>query len=155
MKLLWDRSLRCVIPVFVFLLCVEGAQGGGRVPTAYNQRYQALYAEQELFRKRPELLGCVHAARDFAQSSQTAIFNKLRFTSSSVQTGFVSEALSSSRVSRTVRMQGEGRVRAYSFLENWEPANITCTFFSGDSPLVQLSVLEEGSPKDDLSVTKE
>ena len=155
MNLLWDRFLRCVIPVLVYLLCVQGAQGGGRVPTTYNQRYQALYAEQELFRKRPELLPCVYAARDFAQSSQTAIFNKLRFTSSSVQTGFVIEALSSTKVSRTVRMQGEGRVRAYSFLENWEPANITCTFVSGSSPLVQLSVLEEGLPKDELTVTKE
>lgn len=131
------------------------ASAGGRVPTVYNQRYQALYAEQELFRKRPELLGCVFAARDFAQSNRAAVFNKLRFTPSSVQTGFVTEAATAGKMTRTVRILGEGRVRAYSFLENWEPAELTCTFVAGQQARVQLSVMDDISPKESAAVTKE
>ncbi len=155
MRLLKDDAFRSLILMLLCLAFSQGAQAAGRVPTTYNQRYQALYAEQELFRKRPELLSCVYAARDFAQTSQAAIFNKLRFTASSVQTGFVSEESSKGKVTRTVRMHGEGRVRAYSFLENWEPADIVCTFAAGDAPRVQLSVVDDNSSKENPAVTKE
>lgn len=120
----------------------QASVAGGRVPTTYNQRYQALFAEQELFRKRPELLGCVDASRDYVQGSNAAIFNKLRFQPSSAQMGFVAEDLVGGKVTRTVRIQAEGRVRAYSFLENWETAEINCTFVSGESARVHLSVIE-------------
>ena len=98
----------------------------GRVPTKYNDRYQALYAEQELFRKRPELLGCIALARDYAQSSGDGVFNKLRFTPKSVQTAFVAEGVRQGTAYQSVLIYGEGRVRAYSFFENWEPAVIRC-----------------------------
>ncbi len=98
----------------------------GRVPTKYNDRYQALYAEQELFRKRPELLGCVALARDYAQSSSDSVFNKLRFTPKSVQTAYVIEGVRQGTGYQSILIYGEGRVRAYSFFENWEPAVIRC-----------------------------
>lgn len=156
MRLHPGRAFRCVVQLAVCLIFGhQGAQAGGRVPTSYNQRYQAIYAEQELFRKRPELLGCVYAARDFAQNNQVAIFNKLRFMATSVQTGFVTEEFSGNKVTRTVRMRGEGRVRAYSFLENWEQAGITCVFAAGEQPRVQLNMLEETSSNENPAVTKE
>lgn len=120
----------------------QPSMAGGRVPTTYNQRYQALFAEQELFRKRPELLGCVDVSRDFVQTSATAIFNKLRFQPASAQKGFVIEELVAGKITRTVRVRAEGRVRAYSFLENWETAEITCTFVAGEPARVHLSVIE-------------
>jgi hypothetical protein len=155
-KPLPEGVFRCLMLLAVCLVFVhQDAQGGGRVPTTYNQRYQAIYAEQELFRKRPELLGCVYAARDFAQNNQSATFNKLRFMPTNVQTGFVIEELSGNKLTRTVRMRGEGRIRAYSFLENWEQAGITCVFVAGEQPRVQLNMIDETSSKENPAVTKE
>lgn len=122
------------------------AVAGGRVPTTYNQRYQALFAEQELFRQRPELLGCVMAARDWVQKDATATFNKLRFDAKSVRSAYVVEGATDTqprRNYREVRMHGEGRVRAYSFLENWEAADIECRFVAGQEPLVTFGVADE------------
>lgn len=133
-------ALTFVVP-FVITTTVL-AQGRGRVPTGYNQRYQALFAEQEMFRKRPELLGCVLAARDTVQTDASAIFNKLRFTSKSVQSAYMVEGVTQGRNFRNVRIQGEGRVRAYSFLENWEPAEITCRFVAGADPAVLIWIAE-------------
>ena len=73
MRLLKDNAVRSLTLMLLCLAFSQGTQAAGRVPTTYNQRYQALYAEQELFRKRPELLSCVYAARDFAQASQAAV----------------------------------------------------------------------------------
>jgi len=115
----------------------------GRVPTKYNERYQSLYAEQELFRKRPELLACVAFAKNFAQSSRDSVFNKLRFTSKSVQTAYVWEGISQGVAHQKVSIYGEGRIRAYSFFENWEPAVIRC-----DVPI-------QGAPSIDFEVAKD
>lgn len=98
----------------------------GRVPTKYNERYQVLYAEQELFRKRPELLGCVNNAKDAVQASSNNLFNKVRFTAKSVQTAYVVDGIQQGIAYQRVVIQSEGRLRAYSFFENWEPAVITC-----------------------------
>ena len=125
-----------------FLWTQQLAEAGGRVPTHYNKRYQALFAEQELFRKRPELLGCVDASRDYVQNSKTATFNKLRFLPASAQNAFVAEELVQGKIMRKVRIGVEGRVRAYSFLENWESAEIVCTFVAGEPARVHLSVIE-------------
>ena len=125
------------------LLTAGVATAGGRVPTVYNQRYQALFAEQELFRQRPELLGCVLAARDLVQKDSATIFNKLRFDTRSVQGAYVVEGITDAnphRNYRQVRMHGEGRVRAYSFLENWEAADIECRFVAGQDPKVMLGI---------------
>jgi hypothetical protein len=115
----------------------------GRVPTRYNERYQSLFAEQELFRKRPELLACVAFARNFAQTSRDSVFNKLRFTAKSVQTAYVWEGLYQGVAHQKVTIYGEGRIRAYSFFENWEPAVIRC-----DVPI-------QGAPSIDLEVAKD
>lgn len=98
----------------------------GRVPTKYNDRYQTLYADQELFRKRPELLGCVNDAKELAQASSSTVFNKLRFTPKSVQSAYVVDALRQGVAYQKVVIHAEGRLKAYSFFENWEPAVITC-----------------------------
>lgn len=124
------------------LLAITAVMAGGRVPTTYNQRYQALFAEQEMFRKRPELLSCVLAARDMVQTDATTVFNKLRFNAPSVRSGYVAEGVMQGKNYRTVRIYGEGRVRAYSFLENWEAAEINCRFVSGDNPAVRISIVE-------------
>ncbi len=133
-------------PIFIAALTLLAATAvlaaGGRVPTTYNQRYQALFSEQEMFRKRPELLSCVLAARDMVQTDASAIFNKLRFTSKSVQSAYVVEGVAQDRNFRTVRIHGEGRVRAYSFLENWEGADITCRFVAGADPTVRIWIAE-------------
>jgi hypothetical protein len=126
---------------------VDESSARGRVPTNYNQRYQALFAEQELFRKRPELLGCVYAARDYIDASNDATFNKLRYQANNVEAGFVIEAGPLEKITRTVRISGEGRVRAYSFLENWEAAEVQCTFVSGEQPLVRLNLLGDPATK--------
>ena len=112
----------------------------GRVPTKYNERYQTLYAEQELFRKRPELLGCVNNAKDLVQTSSNSLFNKLRFTTKSVQTAYVVDGIRQGVASQKVVIQGEGRLRAYSFFENWEPAVITCEQPVGGDPKVTLEI---------------
>lgn len=118
----------------------------GRVPTKYNDRYQALYAEQELFRKRPELLGCVALARDHAQSSSDSVFNKLRFTPKSVQTAFVTEGVRQGTGYQSILIYGEGRVRAYSFFENWEPAVIRCDIPVQGASKVVLEMVKEIRP---------
>jgi hypothetical protein len=130
------------ILIAVLVLLTTTVVAGGRVPTTYNQRYQALFAEQEMFRKRPELLGCVLAARDTVQTDASAVFNKLRFTSKSVQGGYVVEGVVQDKNFRTVRIHGEGRVRAYSFLENWEEAEITCRFIAGVDPVIRIWIAE-------------
>jgi len=112
----------------------------GRVPTKYNERYQTLYAEQELFRKRPELLGCVNNAKDLVQTSSNSLFNKLRFTTKSVQTAYVVDGIRQGVASQKVVIQGEGRLRAYSFFENWELAVITCEQPVGGDPKVTLEI---------------
>ena len=130
----------------LFLLAANMVSAGGRVPTTYNQRYQALFAEQALFRQRPELLGCVLAARDLVQKDGAAIFNKLRFDMKSVQGAYVVEGMTDTKPARNyrqVRMQGEGRVRAYSFLENWEAAEIECRFVAGQDPKVILGIVAD------------
>lgn len=131
---------------FIFLAAMSGLLSAnalaGRVPTKYNERYQALYAEQELFRKRPELLGCVNNAKDLVQASSDSLFNKLRFTAQSVQTAYVVDGVRQGVAYQKVIIQGEGRLRAYSFFENWERAVVTC-----DQPLV-------GEPKVVLEIAK-
>jgi hypothetical protein len=135
-------ALIAVIGLLSLVVSTAAAQGRGRVPTGYNQRYQALYAEQELFRKRPELLGCVQAAKDAIQTSDALIFNKLRFNTRSVESAYVVEGVVGGKSFQTVRMRGEGRVRAYSFLENWETADIRCHVVSGDDPSIRINVAE-------------
>lgn len=124
------------------ILLAATVTAGGRVPTTYNQRYQALFAEQEMFRKRPELLSCVLAARDYVQTDSASVFNKLRFTPKSLQTAYVDEGSINGKNFCMVRMHGEGRIRAYSFLENWEGADISCYFVSSEDPVVHLGVRE-------------
>ena len=140
------RTLMAPRSIRVFLLLLLGLfttqAFAGRVPTKYNDRYQSLYAEQELFRKRPELLGCVALARDFAQTNSGSVFNKLRFTPKSVQTAYVLEGTLQGVPYQKVRIYAEGRVRAYSFFENWEPAVVSC-----DVPL-------EGAPRIVLEMGK-
>ena len=131
-----------IVIAVLALLAATAVVAGGRVPTAYNQRYQALFAEQEMFRKRPELLGCVLAARDSVQMDASAVFNKLRFTSKSVQSAYVVEGVAQGKNFRAVQIRGEGRVRAYSFLENWEDAEITCRFVAGADPVVRIWIPE-------------
>ena len=84
----------------------------GRVPTKYNERYQALYAEQELFRKRPELLGCVNNAKDAVQASSNSLFNKVRFTAKSVQTAYVVDGIQQGigRCPHAEQVRGRSRV---------------------------------------------
>jgi len=112
----------------------------GRVPTKYNERYQALYAEQELFRKRPELLGCVNNAKDAVQASSNSLFNKVRFTAKSVQTAYVVDGIQQGIAYQRVVIQSEGRLRAYSFFENWEPAVITCEQPVASDPKVTMEI---------------
>ena len=112
----------------------------GRVPTKYNERYQALYAEQELFRKRPELLGCVNNAKDAVQASSNSLFNKVRFTAKSVQTAYVLDGIQQGIAYQRVVIQSEGRLRAYSFFENWESAVITCEQPVAGDPKVTLEI---------------
>jgi len=138
------RSNRVVMLLLLGLISTQVF--AGRVPTKYNDRYQSLYAEQELFRKRPELLGCVALAKDFAQTENTAVFNKLRFTAKSVQTAYVIEGSQASGPYQKVRIQGEGRVRAYSFFENWEPAVIDCEIPATGVPRVVLDMGRRQSP---------
>lgn len=129
---------------FIFLAAMSGLLSAnalaGRVPTKYNERYQALYAEQELFRKRPELLGCVNNAKDLVQASSDSLFNKLRFTAQSVQTAYVVDGIRQGIAYQKVIIQGEGRLRAYSFFENWEPAIVTCDQPLGGEPKVVLEI---------------
>ena len=129
---------------FIFLAAMSGLLSAnalaGRVPTKYNERYQALYAEQELFRKRPELLGCVNNAKDLVQASSDSLFNKLRFTAQSVQTAYVVDGIRQGVAYQKVIIQGEGRLRAYSFFENWEPAIVTCDQPLGGEPKVVLEI---------------
>ena len=131
-----------VLAALSLLASTASAQGRGRVPTSYNQRYQALFAEQEMFRKRPELLGCVQAAKDFVQTNSGAVFNKLRFNTKSVESAYVVEGVVGGKNFQTVRMHGEGRVRAYSFLENWDDADISCRTVAGEEASVQISVVD-------------
>jgi len=112
----------------------------GRVPTKYNERYQALYAEQELFRKRPELLGCVNNAKDAVQASSNSLFNKVRFTAKSVQTAYVVDGIQQGIAYQRVVIQSEGRLRAYSFFEIWEPAVITCEQPVASDPKVTMEI---------------
>jgi hypothetical protein len=142
-------SIRALMPAWSIRIAVLLLFGlittqafAGRVPTKYNDRYQSLYAEQELFRKRPELLGCVALAKDFAQTTSGSVFNKLRFTPKSVQTAYVLEGTLQGMPYQKVRIYAEGRVRAYSFFENWEPAVVLC-----DVPL-------EGPPRIVLEMGK-
>lgn len=133
--------------ILIQSVVVDESSARGRVPTNYNQRYQALFAEQELFRNRPELLGCVYAARDYMDASNEATFNKLRYQANNVEAGFVIEVGPLEKITRTIRINGEGRVRAYSFLENWEAAEVVCTFVSGEQPLVRLNLLVDSATK--------
>lgn len=120
--------------------CISTQAFAGRVPTKYNDRYQTLYAEQELFRKRPELLGCVALAKDFAQTNSGSVFNKLRFNAKSVQTAYVLEGMQTGMPYQKVRIYGEGRVRAYSFFENWEPAVVNCNIPMEGTPRILLDM---------------
>lgn len=128
-------TLMAVISVLISMDALAG-----RVPTKYNERYQTLYAEQELFRKRPELLGCVNNAKDLVQASSNSLFNKLRYTTKSVQTAYVVDGILQGVAYQKVVIQGEGRLRAYSFFENWEPAVITCEQPVGGDPKVTLEI---------------
>ena len=134
--------LIAVLVALPLLTATATAQGRGHVPTAYNQRYQALFAEQEMFRKQPELLGCVQAAKDFVQTNTGAVFNKLRFNTKSVESAYVVEGVVGGKNFQTVRIHGEGRVRAYSFLENWDDVAISCRAVAGEEPSIQISVVD-------------
>lgn len=112
----------------------------GRVPTKYNDRYQTMYVEQELFRKRPELLGCVNSAKDFVQASDNSVFNKLRFTPKSVQTGYMVDGVQNGVAFEKTVIKAEGRIRAYSMFENWEIAIITCDQPLGGEPKITLEM---------------
>lgn len=142
------RPLRTGLFLMIGLMSVNAF--AGRVPTKYNDRYQTLYAEQELFRKRPELLGCVALAKDFAQTNTDTVFNKLRFTPKSVQSAYVVEGSQQGGVYQKVVIYGEGRVRAYSFFENWEPAVISCDIPMQGIPKIVLemgkSQVSKGEP---------
>lgn len=118
------RPIHVAVLLLLGLLTTQAF--AGRVPTKYNDRYQSLYTEQELFRKRPELLGCVSLAKDFAQTNSSSLFNKLRFMPKSVQTAYVLEGTLQGVPYQKVRIYAEGRLKAYSFFENWEPAVINC-----------------------------
>lgn len=132
-------KLRLVLMGAVSVLVSADALAG-RVPTKYNERYQALYAEQELFRKRPELLGCVNNAKDAVQASSNSLFNKVRFTAKSVQTAYVVDGIQQGIAYQRVVIQSEGRLRAYSFFENWEPAVITCEQPVASDPKVTMEI---------------
>lgn len=129
--------LRLIVVTFLISICMTEAYAG-RVPTKYNDRYQALYAEQETFRKRPELLSCVAFAKDAAQNNANSVFNKLRFTQKSVQTGYVTEEVKEGVIYLTTRIFAEGRVKAYSFFENWEAAEIYCAIPEYAKPIIRL-----------------
>lgn len=134
-------SVRTLRMGLLFVIGFESVNAfAGRVPTKYNDRYQTLYAEQELFRKRPELLGCVALAKDFAQTSTDSVFNKLRFTQKSVQSAYVVEGSQQGVAYQKVVIYGEGRVRAYSFFENWEPAVISCGIPMQGTPKIVLEM---------------
>lgn len=134
-------KLRLTFMVITSVLISADALAG-RVPTKYNERYQTLYAEQELFRKRPELLGCVNNAKDWVQTSNNSLFNKLRFTPKSAQTAYMVEGVQHGVAYQKVVLQGEGRLRAYSFFENWEPSVITCEQAQGGDPKVVLEIVK-------------
>ena len=131
LRLVWMGAVSVLIAADVL---------AGRVPTKYNERYQALYAEQELFRKRPELLGCVNNAKDAVQASSNSLFNKVRFTAKSVQTAYVVDGIQQGIAYQRVVIQSEGRLRAYSFFENWEPAVITCEQPVASDPKVTMEI---------------
>jgi hypothetical protein len=130
---------RAALTLIACLVCVEAAHAS-RVPTKYNDRYQALYAEQELFRNRPELLGCVAFAKDAVQNAAGSPFNKLRYTPQSVQTAYVTEAILEGVGYLNVRIRAEGRIKAYSFLENWENAEINCAIPVSGPPRVSIEI---------------
>jgi hypothetical protein len=125
--------------------CISTQAFAGRVPTKYNDRYQTLYAEQELFRKRPELLGCVVLAKDFVQTNSAGVFNKLRFTAKSVQTAYVIAGAQTGMPYQKVRIYGEGRLRAYSFFENWEPAVVNCEIPMEGAPRILFDMEKSSS----------
>jgi len=143
--LITTRPLRIGLVLLIGFTTVNAF--AGRVPTKYNDRYQTLYAEQELFRKRPELLGCVALAREFAQTNSDSVFNKLRFTPKSVQSAYVVEDSQQGGAYQKVLIYGEGRVRAYSFFENWEPAVINCDVPMQGLPKITLEVDKGQAPR--------
>jgi hypothetical protein len=137
-KLISARTLRMGLLLVIGFMSVNAF--AGRVPTKYNDRYQTLYVEQELFRKRPELLGCVALAKNFAQTNADTVFNKLRFTPKSVQSAYVVEGIQQGGAYQKVVIYGEGRVRAYSFFENWEPAVVSCDIPMQGIPKIVLEI---------------
>jgi hypothetical protein len=131
--------LRAMFAAVIVSMLIDVAHAQ-RVPTKYNDRYQTLYAEQETFRKRPELLGCVAFAKDAVLNSNILPFNKLRFNQQSVQTAYVSEDVQQDVAYLRIRILAEGRIRAYSFLENWETAEINCAIPLTGAPKVSLEI---------------
>jgi hypothetical protein len=59
-----------------------------------------------------------------------------------VQTAYVVDGIQQGIAYQRVVIQSEGRLRAYSFFENWEPAVISC-----EQPVV-------GDPKVTLEIDK-
>ena len=131
--------LRAMFAATIVSMLIDVAHAQ-RVPTKYNDRYQTLYAEQETFRKRPELLGCVAFAKDAALNTNKSPFNKLRFNQQSVQSAYVTEDVQQDVAYLRIRILGEGRIRAYSFLENWETAEINCAIPLTGTPSVSLEI---------------
>jgi hypothetical protein len=84
----------------------------------------------------------VNNAKDAVQASSNSLFNKVRFTAKSVQTAYVVDGIQQGIAYQRVVIQSEGRLRAYSFFENWEPAVISC-----EQPVV-------GDPKVTLEIDK-
>ena len=134
-----QHFLRAMVVAVTVSMFIDVAHAQ-RVPTKYNDRYQTLYAEQETFRKRPELLGCVAFAKDAALNTNKSPFNKLRFNQQSVQTAFVTEEVQQDVALLKIRILAEGRIRAYSFLENWETAEINCAIPLTGTPSVSLEI---------------
>ena len=57
-----------------------------------------------------------------------------------MQTAFVAEGVRQGTAYQSVLIYGEGRVRAYSFFENWEPAVIRCDIPVQGAPKVVLEM---------------
>ena len=133
------QKLRRALLTIVGVMLATNAFAG-RVPTKYNDRYQTMYVEQELFRKRPELLACVNSAKEFVQANNNSLFNKLRFTPKSVQTGYMVDGVQNGVAFEKTVIKAEGRIRAYSLFENWELAIITCDQPLGGEPKITLEM---------------
>ena len=74
------------------------------------------------------------------QASSNSLFNKVRLTAKSVQTAYVVDGIQQGIAYQRVVIQSEGRLRAYSFFENWEPAVITCEQPVASDPKVTMEI---------------